>query len=183
MQILTHCWEAEEVVTELTEVLQFNKFIRWILKFKMLSLSFKLSMYDFVASRFLWWVRACEPGQLRRHRRQSAISVRWWTLTHSQGFISFCLRPTVESDIIATIFSWLSSQSAWHLLPGQALCPGGRRGDRLQLQQLRARRRCLRPQLRCCQLWHVNKKTNKTEQNCSQILPFLPHFSKGIQVN
>ena len=28
MQILTHCWEAEEVVTELTEVLQFNKFIR-----------------------------------------------------------------------------------------------------------------------------------------------------------
>ena len=97
MQILTHCWEAEEVVTELTEVLQFNNFIRWILKFKMLSLSFKLSMYDFVACRFLWWVRACEPGQLRRHRRQSAISVRWWTLTHSQGFISFCLRPIVES--------------------------------------------------------------------------------------
>ena len=35
MQILTRCWEAEEVVMELTEVLQFNKFIRWILKFKM----------------------------------------------------------------------------------------------------------------------------------------------------
>ena len=168
MQILTHCWEAEEVVTELTEVLQFNKFIRWILKFKMLSLSFKLSnllsMYDFVAPRFLWWVGACEPGQLRRHRRQSAISVSRWTLTHLQGFISFCLRPIVESDIIATIFSWLSSQSAWHLLVGQALRPWGWRGGRLQLQQLRARRCCLRSQLRCCQLWHVNKKTNKTEK-------------------
>ena len=183
MQILTHCWEVEEVVTELTEVLQFNKFSWWILKFKRLSLSFKLSMYDFVACRLLWWVRACEPGQLRRHRRQSAISVSRWTLTHLQGFISFCLRPIVESDIIATIFSWLSSQSAWNLLPGQALRLRGWRGDRLQLQQLRARRCCLRSQLRCCQLWHVNKKTNKTEQNCSQILPSLTHFSIGIQVN
>ena len=107
MQILTHCWEAEEVATELTEVLQFNKFIGWILKFKMLSLSFKLSMYDLFAPRFLWRVRACEPGQLRRHRRQSAISVSRWTLTHLQGFISFCLRSIVESDIIATIFSGL----------------------------------------------------------------------------
>ena len=28
IQILTHCWEVEEVVTELTEVLQINKLIK-----------------------------------------------------------------------------------------------------------------------------------------------------------
>ena len=179
MQILTHCWEAEEVVTELTEVLQFNNFIRWILKFKMLSLTFHLAgSYD-------------ESGPANRVSYDATVAnlqSRWddeHSLTRKASYLfAYVQLSRVESfDIIATIFSWLSSQSAWHLLPGQALRPGGRRGDRLQLQQLRARRRCFRSQLRCCQLWHVNKKTSKTEQNCSQILPFLTHFSKGIRVN
>ena len=182
MQILTHCWEAEEVVTELTEVLQFNKFIRWILKFKMLSLSFKLSMYDFVACRLLWWVRACEPGQLRRHRRQSAISVSRWTLTHLQGFISFCLRPIVESDIIATIFSWLSSQSAWHLIRLSALEDGAGIDYNYNNYEHAAAASDHNSDVVSYGTW--TKKSNKTEQNSSQILPFLPHtHTKGIQVN
>ena len=84
-------------------------------------------MYNFFAYRFLRRVRACEPGQLRRHRRQSAISVSWWTLTHLQGFISFCLRPIVESGKLwhhSNHIFCLSSQSAWHLIRLSALEDG-----------------------------------------------------------
>ena len=115
MQILTHCWEAAEVVTELTEVLQFNKFIRWILKFKMLSLSFKLSMYDFVACRFLWWVRACEPGQLRRHRRQSAISVNTHSLARLHIFLitSNCWEWHHCNHFLLALFPISLTSSPW----------------------------------------------------------------------